>query len=344
MEGRELLFKLSNAMGISGYEYNLHGILEDYFKRYVDDISYGNLGDFIGFKKGKGSLKIMIAAHMDEVGLMVTDIDERGFVHFRVVRGVDPKTLPAQEVIIHGKKEVFGVIGARPPHVLTQEELKKAIDVDDMLIDTGMKKEDIKNIISPGDLITIKRNASSLLGDFITGKALDDRAGVCAMFECAKILKDTEHYADVYFVATTMEEVGHRGSRTVTNKINPDIGIAIDVTSADKYANEDILVECGKNIKIAVGPNIHPELLERMIKTADESKIPYKLVAEPGRTGTDAWDIQVSGEGVATLLVSIPIKYMHTSVEVINYSDIEKAGRLIANFICTLKDWGDIYA
>ncbi|QCX34585.1 M42 family metallopeptidase [Caloramator sp. E03] len=344
MEGREFLFKLSNSMGVSGYEHNLNSLLEEYFKGYVDEISYGKLGDFIGIKKGRGSLKIMIAAHLDEVGLMVTEIDDRGFVHFRVINGIDPKTLPAQEVIIHGKKEVYGVIGAKPPHILTSEDLKKAIDVDDMLIDTGLEKDKLIEIVSPGDVITIKRDATNLLGDFITGKAFDDRAGVCAMFECAKILKDCEHYPDVYFVATVMEEVGHKGARTVTNVINPDIGIAIDVTSADKYASDDILVECGKNIKIAVGPNIHPELVEKLIETAQEQDIPYKIVAEPGRTGTDAWDIQVSGEGVATLLVSIPIKYMHTSVEVLNYTDIEKVGKLIASFILSLKDWSDIYA
>ncbi|SKA85106.1 endoglucanase [Caloramator quimbayensis] len=344
MEGKEFLVKLSNSVAISGYENNLHPILKEYFKNYVDEIKYGTLGDFIGIKKGKGGLKIMIAAHMDEVGLMVTNINERGFVEFRSIIGVDSKILPAQEVIIHGKKEVYGVVGAKPPHVLTNEELKKAIDTDDMLIDTGLKREVLMDLVSPGDLISIKRDASNLLGDFITGKALDDRAGICAMFECAKILKNTEHYADVYFVGTVMEEAGLRGARTVANIINPDIGIAIDVTSADKYAKDDIQVECGKNIKIAVGPNIHPELVEKLIKTADKNDIPFKIVAEPGRTGTDAWAIQVSGEGVATLLISIPIKYMHTSTEVINYSDVEKAGKLIASFIASLKDWGDIYA
>ncbi|MCX7884690.1 MAG: M42 family metallopeptidase [Caloramator sp.] len=344
MEGREFLIKLSDSIGISGYEHNLYEILNYAFKDYVDEINYGTLGDFIAVKKGKGSIKIMLAAHMDEVGLMVTNINERGFIEFRCLKGVDAKVLPAQEVIIHGKKEVYGVIGAKPPHVLTEDEAKKAIAVDDMQIDTGLKKEELIKLISPGDLISIKRNAVNLLGDYITGKALDDRAGICVMFECAKILKNVEHHPDVYFVATVMEEVGYKGARTVTNRINPDIGIAIDVTSADKYAKDDIRVECGKNIKIAVGPNIHPELVEKLIETADKNDIPYKLVAEPGKTGTDACAIQVSGEGVATLLISIPIKYMHTSNEVINYNDVEKAGRLIASFISTLKDWGDIYA
>lgn len=344
MEGKDLLFRLSNSFGVSGCEFNLHPILEEYFKNYVDEISYGKLWDFTALKKGNGSLKIMITAHADEVGLVVTNIDDRGFVHFACIRNVDVKTLPAQEVVIHGKKEVYGVIGAKPPHVLTQEEVKKAIKVDDMLIDTGMSEEKIVKLVSPGDFITIKRSCTSLLGDFITGKALDDRAGICAMFECARILKNIKHSPDVYFVATSMEEVGHMGARTMAYSINPDIGIAIDVTSADKYANSDILVECGKNIKIAVGPNIHPELSEKLMKTADDNAIPYKIVAEPGNTQTDAWDIQVAREGIPTLLVSIPIRYMHTSTEVINYSDVEKAGRLLALFVSGVREWGDIYA
>lgn len=345
MEGKEMLYKLSNGLGISGTEHCLYPVLLEYFKKYTDEISYGKLGDFTAIKKGRedGKLKVMIAAHSDEVGLMVSHIDDRGFIGFTNVAGVDAKTLPCQEVIIHGREDVYGVVGAKPPHVLTEEDMKKAVKMEDMLIDTGMSLEEIKKLVNIGDFISIKRNCTDLQGDFITGKALDDRAGISAMLECAKELQNLKHSADVYFVATTMEERGHLGAKTMAYEINPDIGIAVDVTFGDKYADSDIVSECGKGIEITIGPNIHPELSERLMKIADDYNIPYFIDVAPGRTGTDAWDIQVARAGIPTLLISIPLKYMHTSTEVINYKDVIKVGRLMALFIASFKDWGEIY-
>jgi tetrahedral aminopeptidase len=346
MDGRELLFKLSNSFGVSGNEHHLHGTLEEYFKNYSDEIIAGKLGDFTALKKGtsNGEFKIMIAGHSDEIGLIVKDIDERGFIYFANVAGVDAKTLPAQEVTIHGKREVYGVIGAKPPHVLTPEDMKKAIKMEDMVIDVGMSKEEVEEVITVGDFITVKRECANLLGDRITGKALDNRAGICSMLECAKELQKIKHSADVYFVATTMEEFGHLGVRTSAYSINPDIGIAVDVTFADKYADSEIPSECGKGVELTVGPCFHPELTDKLMKIADEYNIPYSVDVTPGKSGTDAWDIQVAREGIPTLLISIPLKYMHTTTEVISYSDVKKAGRLIALFISAIRDWSDVYA
>jgi endoglucanase len=345
MEGRDLLVKLSNNFGISGSEYKLHGILEEYFKEVTDEIKIGKLGDFAAIKKGTsdGKVKIMISAHADEIGLIVTEIDDRGFVHFANVSGVDPKTLPAQEVIIYGNKEVYGVIGAKPPHVLTPEDMKQAIKMEDMVIDTGMTKEELSEFVSVGDFITPKRECVNLLGDFMTGKAFDDRASIAAMFECAKELQNLKHTADVYFVSSTQEERGSMGARVMTHEINPDIGIAIDVTFGDKYANPDITAECGKHAEITIGGNIHPELSEMLIKVADDYNIPYVLDVTAGGTGTDARVIQLARDGIATLLVSIPIKYMHTSTETLSYKDVKRIGRLLALFISSIKDWGDVY-
>jgi tetrahedral aminopeptidase len=346
MDSKELLFKLSNSYGISGSEYNLHSLIEEYFKSYSDEIKIGKLGDFAAIKKGSsnGKFKIMIAAHADEIGLIVKDIDDKGFIYFTKVAGVDAKTLPAQEVIIHGKNEVYGVIGAKPPHVLTQDDMKKAIDMEDMIIDTGMTKNELSGVVTVGDFITVKRECRELLGEHVTGKALDNRAGICAMFECAKELQRMNHSADVYYVATTMEEFGHLGVRTMAYDINPDIGIAVDVTFGDKYADSDIPSECGKGVELTVGPNFHPDLTDKLMRVADEYNIPYSVGVAPGRSGTDAWDIQVAREGIPTLLISIPLRYMHTSTEVISHKDIKKAGRLMALFIASIRDWSDIYA
>lgn len=343
MEGRDLLFKLCDSTGVSGSEYKIHHILEEYFKETCSDIFRGRLGDFIAMKKGSGNLRVMISAHMDEIGLMVKSIDERGFIHFVKVGGVDSKTLPAQEVIIHGRKDVYGVIGAKPPHVLSEEERKKAVSMENMLIDTGMNRKQILELVSIGDLITIKRECTGLLNDYMTGKAMDNRAGICAMYECSKLLVTMDHKADVYFTASTMEELGCLGVRTDVHNINPDIGIALDVTFGDKYADEGLKGECGSGVEIAIGPNIHQGLAEKLIKVADENNIPYFIEVYPGNTGTDAWEMQVAGEGVPTILVSIPIRYMHSSIEVVKYSDIKTVGELMALFISALEDWSDGY-
>jgi endoglucanase len=206
-----------------------------------------------------------------------------------------------------------------------------------------MTREELSEFVSVGDFITPKRECANLLGDFMTGKAFDDRASIAAMFECAKELQYLKHTADVYFVSSTQEERGSHGARVMTHEINPDVGIAIDVTFGDKYANPDITAECGKHTEITIGGNVHPELAEKLIKVADDYSIPYVLDIAPGGTGTDARVIQLARDGIATLLVSIPIKYMHTSTETLSYRDVKRVGRLLALFISSFKDWGDIY-
>lgn len=345
MEGRDLLFKLSNSFGVSGYEYNLHNILEEYFRRYSDEILKGNLGEFIAVKKGYGGgdLKVMIAAHADEIGLIVNEIDDKGLVHFTGVTNIDPRTIAAQEVVIQGKKAVYGVVGVKPPHVMTEEDRKKAPGIEEMIIDTGMAREELSGVVSIGDMITVKRECMSLLSDFITGKALDDRSGVCAMFECARELDTIEHEADIYFTATVMEEIDRVGAGASAYGINPCFCITVDVTFADKYADDDIEGVCGKGIEIAVGPNLHPYLTEKLVETSDENCIPYYIEAYPRDTGTDAWNIQTVRQGIPTALISIPLRYMHSSTEVISYRDVEDAGRLMALFISKLKGWRGDY-
>lgn len=343
MNGKELLIKLSNSFGISGSEYKLHGILEEYFKEYSDEIRYGKLGDFVAIRRGNGKGKIMLAAHSDEIGLIVKDIDDRGFVYFANLAGTDPKTLPAQEVTIYGTREVYGVIGAKPPHVLTAEDMKKAISMEDMVIDTGMTKGELSEIVSVGDFITVRRKCTDLLGDYITGKAMDDRASIAAMYECARELQNLKHDVDVYFVATSQEERGCKGARVMTHEINPDLGIAIDVTFGDKYANPDIPVECGKGLTLTAGPIVHSGCLNSIMKVADDYKIPYALEFAQRSTGTDGDNIQIARDGIPTLVVSIPLRYMHTSVETISYRDVKSAGRLLALFIASIKDWGEVY-
>lgn len=337
MESKKFLELLCNSNGVSGYEDNLKNIIIDNFKTYCDDIEVDKLGNIIGFKKGasaENNPKIMLAAHMDEIGLMVKDIEENGFLRFTNIGGIDPRTILGQEVIVHGKKDLFGVIGSKPPHLQDEEERDKAITIEDMIIDVGFPKDKLEKFISVGDTITINRRLLNLKNDRMAGKALDDRAGIVSLLECLKELHKTNHEPDVYVVATVQEEVGMAGAFTSSYKINPDIGIAVDVGfGTTPELNNSNSIELGKGAGITLGGNIHPTLREKLICIANEYNISHQLEITPGATGTDARAMQITREGIPSLVISIPLRYMHTSVEVVDIVDIKNTGKLLAFFI-----------
>lgn len=336
---RELLKELVETHGLTGYETEAGKVVEKYFKPYSDEIKLDKMGSLAAIKRGRteNPKKIMLAAHMDEIGLMVKKIDENGFVSFTNVGGVDQRTLLTQEVTIHGKKDLFGIIGSKPPHILEASERKKSVKMEDMLIDVGLSKEEAEKYIAIGDPITIKRRMLNLQNDMVAGKALDDRAGVAVMYECLRELRKMHHDCDVYAVATVQEEVGYRGAVPAAFAISPDIGIAIDVGfGSTPELPKDETSDLGKGPAIGFGANIHPKVYERLTEVAKEYNIPWQQEVYPGATGTDAWGMQVTRCGVATGLLSIPLRYMHTSVETIQIDDIKNAGKLLAYFIVSL--------
>lgn len=190
MDYKDLLKKLSESYGVSGHERGIYDLLKKEFEPISDEVKEDNFGNLIFKKKGtKGKYKVMLAAHLDEIGLMVKDIDEKGFIKFTTVGGVDQRTLPSQEVIVHGKKDLLGVIGSKPPHLLSSEDMEKAIKIDDMYVDVGLPKKEVEELVKIGDIITIKRDFRELLNDYVSGKALDDRAGIVVMAVCLDELK-----------------------------------------------------------------------------------------------------------------------------------------------------------
>ena len=278
----------------------------------------------------------MLAAHIDEIGLMIKDIDEDGFLYFTTIGGFDPRVLLYQEVIIHGTEDIFGLIV--PEKDLNKNtEKDKALGIDDLRIDTGYKEEKIKELVQIGDVITIRRELISLENDSVSGKALDDRAGVAVMYECAKELSNLKHESDVYFVGTVQEEVGTRGAATSSFSINPDIGIAIDVSFGyTPELSKNRTLDVGKGSGLTIGGNIHPKLRAQMVEVGTEYNIPFQYEVDPGPTGTDARAIQITREGIPTLLLSIPLKYMHTSTELINLKDVKSSAKLLARFISSI--------
>lgn len=337
---KKLIKELSDLRGISGFEYRISDKIAEYFRPYADEVTIDTLGNIIAVKRcGKeNAKKIMIEAHCDEIGLMVRDIDDRGFVTMAMVGGIDARILPSSEVVIHGKKDVPGVIGAKPPHLQEAGEAKKASKLTDMAIDTGMNADEVKKYVSVGDSITLAQSVGELGGGQFSGKTLDDRAGVAALITTMKNLMKIKTDVDVYAVAAVQEEVGLRGAKTAAYSINPDLAIAVDVCHGITPDNSDNAFETGSGAVISIGPNIHPKLQKRLSETAEKYHVKTELDVDGGDTGTDAWAIQVSRCGVPTALLSIPLKYMHTSVETLSVSDVSAVSELLTYFIQNLDD------
>ena len=338
-ELKKFLEELSNDSGVSGYEEEISHLVKKRFEKYCEESYSDSMYNTVCIKKGQDNtdgIKIMLAAHIDEIGLMIKDIDEDGFIYFTTIGGFDPRVLLYQEVIIHGKKDVFGLI-VPEKDLNNNTDKQKALGINDLRIDTGYKEDKIKELTRIGDVITIKRELISLENESVSGKALDDRAGVAVMYECVKELVQLKHEADVYFVGTVQEEVGTRGAATSSFSINPDIGIAIDVSFGyTPELSRNRTLDVSKGSGLTIGGNIHPKLREQMVKVGTEYNIPFQYEVDPGPTGTDARAIQITREGIPTLLLSIPLKYMHTSTELINLKDVKSSAKLLARFISSI--------
>jgi len=343
MDTIELLRDLSLASGVSGCEEKVQAIVRRALEPYAGALHTDALGNLIALKKGKhtdgvSTRAIMLAAHADEIGLMVKGL-EKGFIRFSRVGGIDVRTLLGQEVVVHGLGPLPGIVGSRPPHVTSPEEREKIVGLDDLFIDVGMSQERLSEMVHVGDFITMRRDFLELAGGRVSGKAFDDRAGVVAVVECMEALSTMDHQWDVYAVATSQEEVGLRGAVVSAYGIAPDVAIAVDVgfgTQPGVDETESIALDAGP--AIARGPNIHPLMYEQLVATAKRYEVPYQTEVIAGRSGTDAWAIQVAREGIPCGLLSVPLRYMHTSVETVCAKDMCRTARLMALFIAGLDE------
>lgn len=332
---KDLIKKLSGLHGISGFEYRISEEIKNLFSPYSDEVKSDALGNIIAVKYcgNSGAKKLLIEAHTDEIGLMIKNIDENGFLTFVNIGGVDPRVLPAMEVIVHGKKDLKGIIGAKPPHIQSDGEDKKAVKIEDMAIDTGLSADEVKNLVSVGDSVSFSIAAKELLNAQLTGKSLDDRASIAVLAEVMKNIQNSPISADIYAVAAVQEEVGGFGAMTAGYSIYPDFAIAIDVCHGVTPDNSYCAYEMGGGAVITVGPNIHPEMFEKLKKAAEKHNIKFQIDVDGGNTGTDAWQFQVIREGIPTGLLSIPLKYMHTPVETIDTEDVKAVADIVTAFI-----------
>jgi len=333
----ENLEKLSNACGVTGREEEVRKLLIKMLKPHVDEIVVDKLENVIALKKGKkASPKVMIAAHMDEVGLMVKTVTKEGFLQFAKMGGIDDRILLAQKVVVHTKNgSLQGIIGAKPPHIQKEAERKKIVTYDQLFIDIGAEnlKDANKMGVKIGDPVSFDVKYAKISKDVVTGKAFDDRVGCAIMIETLKQLGDTD--CTVYAVGTVQEEVGLRGAATATFGVDPDVGIALDVTVAGDVPGVrefDTSVKMGKGPVLTVADSgliTHPKVLRLLLDSAEASKIEHQL--ETGLPGaTDAARMSLTRQGVPSGTVSVATRYIHSPVGMLSLKDAENSAKLTA--------------
>jgi len=340
------LEKLSNACGVSGREEEVRNLMMQLMKPYADEIIVDKLENVIAIKKGKKNTpKVMLAAHMDEVGLMVKTITKEGFLQFAKMGGIDDRILPAQKVTVLTKKgPLIGIIGSKPPHIQKEEERKKVLPYDELFIDIGAENREDANTMGAniGDPVAFDVKYRKINKDTVIGKAFDDRAGCAAMIETLKQLGETD--CTICAVGTVQEEVGLRGAATAAFGVDPDVAIALDVTVAGDVPGVrefDTSVKMGKGPTLTVSDSgliTHPKVFRWLLEAAEENKIPFQI--ETGLMGsTDAARISLTRQGVPSGTVSIGTRYIHSPVSMLSLKDVENSAKLTTAAIQKIKKY-----
>lgn len=331
----ELLRKICGIPAISGTEHTALSSFKEYFGASFDDIYADKVGNIIMVKKcGKENAKrLVLDAHLDTVGLMVTHVHDDGFLSVCGIGGIDTRILPASEVTIYGSEEIYGVVVSTPPHLSRGSKMPK---MEDILIDTGINDESIKDKIHVGDYVKIRGDFKQI-GDYVLSAGLDDRACLCSCIEAVLNAKHLEF--DVYVVASCMEESGVFGARAAIFQIAPDYVIATDVNfGREPNVEKRYSIECGKGPSIDLSSILDRELSNAIVGIAKGNDIPYQIVVEAGRTGTNADIFSITGRGSRLALLSIPLKGMHTPSECVNVSDIKRLADILTILIGTKEE------
>jgi len=345
----ETLERLCPQAGPSGFEGDVTQTAKKLLEELMDEASIDRLGNVIGVRRcGKPNAKrLLLDAHLDEIGLMVTGIEE-GFLRFAPIGGVDPRMLPARELTILTKPEpIFGVVACLPPHVQTAADHDKSVAIEDLRIDIGMTQEEAEKAVPIGTPIVYREGVTRLAGGQVTGKSLDDRSCFTILLRTAELLKDVDLDVDLYIMGSVREEVSGFGAIVGANAVNPDWCVAVDVTHAatpDVSNPKDRTCEMYGGPVIGMGPNMTWALTDRMVEKAKAFDIPYQPEIMEGHTGTNGWGMQTCLEGIPTSVVSLPLKYMHSPIEVVALEDMEQIARLLAAFAKDLgKEMGECF-
>lgn len=333
------LGELSAAPGLSGYEASVREVIREVWEPLADEVTVDRIGTLLATRYGSGEeppRRILVTGHMDEIGLMVTRI-EGDFLRVTNVGGIDRRILLSQPVIVHGERPLPGLIGSRPPHVLPAEERNQYPEMDDLVVDTGLHGDELKELVNIGAPVTFDLQTEKLGNGIVTGKAMDNRASVAALTQLLRELQIRSHSWDVLVAATVQEEVTLGGGKTIAWRTEPDLAIVIDTGWATgNGVNEDDGFKLGGGPTLVIGPNAHPKLFDMLRKKAEQLEIDVHPEAAPRSSGTEAWEVQISRDGIPTAVLSIPIRNMHTPVEMVTLKDIRRTARLVAEFISDL--------
>lgn len=329
---KNMIFDLSESNGTSGAEGEISDIIEKYVSAFAE-VKKDKFGNVTAYMPA-GEKTILLDAHMDRIGMIVTHIEDGGFLRVAKCGGMDARVLAAQDVTVWGKKPVYGVVTSTPPHLSTPEDAKKAKDFDSILIDTGLSKEEAEKLISRGDRITVKCPHGELENGRIFGAALDDRAGCAVIIRAARLVAESKDRPSVKLLFSGQEETGGDGAVTGSYNLVADECLSVDVSFADapdmpceKYG------KLNKGPMIGIAPVLDYRISQKLKETAEVKKIPYQLEIMGDSTGTNADDIAISKGGIRTGLVSVPQRNMHTGVEIISLEDVENSAKLIAEYI-----------
>ena len=336
-----LLKSLLSSPGLSGHEGSTREIIQSAWGPVTDELTTSRLGSLHGLKRGlapEPRPAILIAAHMDAIGLMVTSVVE-GFLRVTEVGGLDARVLPGQLVTVHGRRDLPGMIVQPPAHLLPEGAADGPVALKYLLVDTGLRPQQVRRQVRSGDLISFAQEPTELTGETLAGKSLDNRASVAALSLSLDQLQKRNHDWDVWAVATSQEEKTFGGAKTSAFQLRPQLAVAVDVTWGKSPGSpEHKTFPLGKGPTLGWGPNIHPGLHKSFKELADQLEIPHAIEVMPRHSGTDAFALQVAAEGIPTMVVTIPLRYMHTPVELVNLKDIRRTALLLSEFITRLDD------
>ena len=338
------LKSLLSVSGLSGFEGPVAKLIEEKWRTLVDETSKSRVGSLHGLKRGSGKEPrptLMIATHMDAIGLQVSQIQD-GFLHVTNVGGIDIRVLPGIEVTVHASgsgEELPAVIAMPSARHLPESERDGVIAMKYLLVDTGLLPREVAKKVRVGDLVSFANQPLELAGDVVSGHSVDNRASIAALTVCLEELQNKSHVWDVWAVATVQEENSYLGAYTSAFQLRPQIAIAVDGTFAKGPGSNGWQTHpMGKGVGLCIGPNMHPFLQKKLKEVAERTEIPWFLDVAPSHSGTDAFPIQITAEGIPTALVEFPMRYMHTPVESVAIKDIQRAGRLLAEFIASLEE------
>lgn len=330
---------LISVSGLSGYEPVVRSRIEEAWRPLTDELQVSKAGSLHGLVRGSGPEprpSLLLAAHMDAIGLMVTGVVD-GLLRVTEIGGLDPRVLPGQLVTVHGREEISGMLVQPPSHLLPPGADSDVVSLENLLVDTGLLPRDVSRQVRVGDLVSFAQPPLDLGGDVLVGHNLDNRASVAAVTHCLKELQGRKLAWDVWAVATTQEEETFWGAYTSAYQLRPSLAVAIDVTFASSPGSSGYRTSpLAKGITLGWGPNVHSGLHRAFKRVAEQLEISTRLEVMPRHSGTDAYALQVAADGIPTMVIGIPLRYMHTPVEMVSMKDVTRAGRLLAEFAAQL--------